>query len=245
MRTIKMILWVWWLYFITIPGVPMRLKRWFGDLDVTDIRRSHWVVVQAFGRVTYADQTLAKELDRLFATLLAPMFRFSKLYHSGFKPGPANEKLAEYCDWLWTCNPGLVLELQWEVAYCLWKRDKAQFSRNSSQVNVIWPGGSYFATYHVAELAARDIRRRGLDPNRGIDLSHPDMIIRAIPIAWKQGLNPLPWVADVPFAGSESIQPWTRGAGPWFIRETLTRVHHLLHLILPQRITALKPPTAS
>lgn len=245
MRTIRRVLWVWWLYFITIPGIPKLFRRQFGRLTHESVGSSQWVLVQAFGRSSYSDKGLVSHLSELFANVRPTVFRFSRLYNAGFNPGLANLKLAEHCDWLWGINPDLVLELQWEVAYCLWLRDKTRFVRKQKQVNAIWPGGSYFATYHVAELAAHDIRLRGLDPRRGIDLAHPDMVVRALPIAWRQGLDPLPWVTDVPFAGPDSIQPWTRAARPWFVRETLTRVHHLAHMLLRRQIMAIKPPAVS
>jgi hypothetical protein len=240
MRTITQMLRVWGLYFLAVPGVPRLLRRYVSKFDKDTARDSEWVLVQAFGRESYTNQELTAQLARI-CTAPHTLFRFAQLEKAGFRPGPANQKLARDCELLWSLNPSLVMELQWEVAYVLWSYDKQQFTKRQRQVNVIWPEGDYFATFHVTQNAAADIRRRGLDPRKGIDLAHPDMIARVLPITWKEGLDPVPWISQVPYAGPESIQPWTRNAGRWFLREILTRCHHLAHMILRRQIMAFRP----
>lgn len=218
------------LFLLPVPGVPLMVA---GRINKSKLQaivaRLQYVLVQAYGRGSYLDKTLHDELVRVMGADWRDLPAcFRKLQAAGFKPGRANRALASICRRLWRLNPSLVLIMQWEVAYCLWEDMGTEFEASLDRVDCIWPEGSYFATKHVKEASAEFVRKRGLDPDAGIELAHSDMAARAMMIIWKIGLDPYLLIAPVPF-DPESVQRWVRNPLWWFVRESLGRAHHIRH----------------
>jgi hypothetical protein len=215
------------LYFLAIPGLP----RWLGRFrcltsDLPAITALEYVMVQAFGRRSYPDKGLlemlspAIKLDSLESSMLS-------LQKTGFSPGTTNLELALVCLRLWHLNPNMLVIAQWEVCYCLWSISPDQFRQTSEKIVCLWPDSSYYATVHVKRATANEIHSRGLDPDLGLELAHPDMAARAQLILWRLGIRPGLLVVDLPF-DRESVQWWTRSAVLWAPREIAGRIQHLL-----------------
>ena len=217
------------LYFIPIPGLPYLLRRYlWPTVDESFIEQAGYVLVQAFGRGTYADKALQHELDELFDEDYGNLQEcFRRLRNADFNPGSANVVLARCIQRMMKINPRLVVISQWEVMFALCSLDRSFFSANRHRLDCIWPEGSYFATVHVKTASKVVIERRQLDPHNGIELAHPDMAIRATLILWKLRLRPAIYISQIPFA-PDSVQLWTRNRWLWFPRETLGRLQHIV-----------------
>jgi hypothetical protein len=226
------------LYLLPIPGLPwiLRQKLW-PVVNDEFIEGADYLLVQAFGRDSLSDKTVSGALSALFENDFDDLLScLGKLEQTGFEPGIANRMLAKVQQEYMDRSPKMVSISQWEVVYAHWQQDKIGFAQKLDRIEPLWPTEAYFATVHVKRSSKAVIVRRGLSPHNGIELAHPDMVIRAKLILWKLGLDPAISLAPIPYA-PESVQWWVRNVWFWFPRETALRLQHVLF-----KWVSFKPP---
>jgi len=182
------------------------------------------ILVQAFGRNGIADKELPFVRD-LALRHTDERIVFEHLERQDFDPGESNYTLADAVDH--ELVAGVVVEpiLQWEVAYALWKNDPVNYDLYRNYMHVLWPHSDFYPTYEVKRDSIEVMDRFGI--YNPLELAHPDMMIRALGILARQGVEADILAIDVPF-DKRSVQAQTRSEGPWMVRETLTRVEHVL-----------------
>lgn len=196
-------------------------------LPETAIGRHDSVLVQAFGRNNFTDKelpTVRGLYDREAAG--DDMAMWGILDNIGFDAGASNQALAEAVEER-VMGPGQVMEapIQWEVAYALWQRDPEAYGRYKNYIHSLWPESGFYPTTEVKKDSLQVMDRVGLyNPQ---ELAHPDMMVRAMAILSKLGIEADPVAADIPF-DPESVQGQVRNESAWKRREALTRVHHVL-----------------
>ncbi len=192
----------------------------FGHNDV--------MLTQAFGRNTFSDSELpAVSRERLQCKTDEEMFA-GFLSDEGFEPGLSNEALADVMAGQLS-DPTVTIEqaVQWEVAYALWRKYPELYADAREAIHVLWPnsGAKAYRTYEVNHDSAGIMEQNGL--YNAIEFAHPDMMIRALKILGKLGIEADILAANIPF-DPKSIQYQTRGQHQWVLRELLTRVEHAL-----------------
>ncbi len=225
---------VWVCYLLPfLPCVPR-----IGKVEDADC-----MFVQAFGRNGLPDEGLGRFLHQMRNGDRDDIDTFGKLVQHGFDAGASNKVLAQYVMKLYELL-NIPIIAQWEVVYAMMFLDSSWYIENLHRIDCIWPPeDGYFATKHVKTMSKECMLARGCC--RPLEVAHPAMIARAVPVIWKLGMNPVvvpifPWSfwEDALWAwDKDSIQPWTRGFRAWVLREPLGRVHHILH-----RWVGLLPP---
>ena len=226
------------LYFLPIPGLPWLLRRkLWPEVNGEFITQAEYLLVQAFGRDNLPDKVVVTTLDDLFSNDYSSILRCMRLLQKlGFEPGVANHALAQVQRDYMNRSPQMVAISQWEVCYAHWLQDKMGFGINIERIEPLWPKGEYFATVHVKKAAKAIILRRGLSLHNGIELAHPDMVIRAKLILWRLGLDPAISLVRTPYAPS-AVQWWVRSWWLWTPHEILGRAYRML-----KRWTSFSPP---
>ena len=200
------------------------------------------VFVQAFGRNAISDKDLGKTLWKIISRSGSLDETFTLLLYSGFNPGRANEALARKAISL-AKKYQIPIIAQWEIVYCIWQDERSWFFDNQEEIDCLWPPEfGYFATWHVKLASCERMRKRKkLTP---IELCHPAMVGRAVPIIWKmkiglvvEGVSVLDfWKDELWVWDKDSVQSWTRSfvsflslKEGWLPREVLGRyAHHLV-----------------
>lgn len=207
---------------------------------IGELRDADCIFVQAFGRNSMPDDKLGQKIWEVLrkANSLSEVFTF--LSYSGFEPGKANEALAKKIVRL-AKKYSIPIIAQWEVVYCIWLTQRLWFADNEKDIDCLWPPEmGYYATFDVKLASRQKMRER--NKKRPIEVCHPAMTARAIPILWKIGVNVVvepiqPWSffkEELWVWDDKSIQPWTRGFirlkwinDWWLIREMFGRfIHH-------------------
>lgn len=229
MKKLFKVVWVWMIYFF--PFLFFGYSPKIGNEAEADC-----IWVQAFGRNTYPDQDLGATLVALRQD--AAKLRqdpFVLLQRFGFDPGQSNRALAKEAIRLVT-TLHIPVQAQWEVAFAMYELAPVWYAVYRCMVDCVWPPASgYFATFHVKMACAALSRARRR--NRPLELAHPAMKIRAVPIIWRISFEPIVaeskrqdslWVWD-----ANSVQPWTRSFRQWIVRETIGRYLHVWFTVLP------------
>ena len=240
---------VWIAYALPfLPYVP----------QIGSVRESDCIFVQAFGRNAIPDDRLGKELWTLRSRVnFSDAETFALLRKQGFDVGASNRALADRAVTLASAHLfHIPIIAQWEVVYAISGMHPEWYEQNAHLIDCIWPPQEgYFATYHVKRISVERMRARGR--KRPLELAHPAMLARAVPIIWKCGARPCVegirpwnfWRNELWVWDDFSVQPWTRRFLPhlvltprdlirlWIVRESLGRVHHIIH-----RFVALLPP---
>ena len=209
-----------------IPGM--------GTLEMMDC-----IFVQAFGRNTYKDDELGRELWTILNSCKQDVVQaMTLLKYQGFDPGKSNRAMAHFVMKLhkWFNVPIIT---QWEVAFAMFELDSAWYLEHSCNVDVIWPPEQgNFATWHVKVNSKQRMLTRGC--SRPLEIAHPAMLARAVLTIWMTGVIPvvLPsailikeglWVWD-----ENSVQSWTTSFGAWIKeREVLGRIISLFIHFFP------------
>jgi hypothetical protein len=219
----------WLPFWPSVPGI--------GRVEDGDC-----LFVQSFGRNHFTDNELGRILWNIRSrTKLSDYESFVLLRQQGFDPGDSNRALARYSKKLFhqLSKNGPVIISQWEVVYCLFEMDPVWYLKHRSDIECIWPPEEgYFATAHVKQASKACMLNRG--KKHPVEVAHPAMITRAVPIMWGAGISPIVeqiklfhasrhelWVWD-----RRSVQPWTRSWENWRTRETLGRVAHFMSYVL-------------
>lgn len=220
----------WLLYFNSFfPAVPQ-----MGQVEDGDC-----IFVQSFGRNRYGDVDLGRLIWNIRGVhRTSDIEALSLLMNYGFDPGKSNYALAQAAMNL--CNKYRIpIIAQWEVVFAIYHIDFHWYTRNQHFIDTIWPPQQgYFATAHVKQISIEWMRNRGL--GKPIEIAHPAMIARAIPIIWALGVIPI--VQEVRMGKAEqsdlwmwdenSIQPWTRSWNNWRMREFQGRIAHVVSHLL-------------
>lgn len=219
-----MTLWKWLKvmlhYFLPfIQGCPQMGNSWDADC----------LFVQAFGRNSITDKELGEFIARTLSHS-APgdnKSAFDRLSRGGFRAGAPNRAIAQHIIYYYGMSEK-VLFLQWEVAYSIFVLDPGWYKKCEDRIVVLWPPKSgYFSTYDVKKASVEEMKKRGL--KLPVELAHPSMVVRAVLILWRLGVNPVVYpVRSLDVWDSSSIQPWTRNRAMWLVREIPGRIHHLL-----------------
>ncbi len=205
---------LWIRYCCVWPGLPPRGNP--ADADC--------IVVQAFGRNSQTDaelRTIAELRQRSRTDLLA----IEALHNFGFDAGTPNDELARECEAVMNRYPKMVAIVQWEVAAGFdWRWCRS----NSRRIICIWPGREgYLSTTIVLKQTHGIMLSQHL--KCPIQLAHRRHIVRAFMIARKiLGTTPIVLWQGTRSFDRWSVQFWTRSWYRWVVRETLTRVHHLV-----------------
>lgn len=189
------------------------------------IGQNDTVLVQAFGRNSIPDKELP-EVDRLHRTSEDDVEAFMRLQIDGFDPGESNRALAKVI-MRRELNDKTVIEpvVQWEVAYAMWELSPLKYAAYSRYIHTVWPESGFYPTFQVKADSIKTMDELGLYNPK--EFAHRDMMVRALGILAKQGVEADPLVGQIPF-DSHSVQAQARGPAPWIIRETLTRGEHIL-----------------
>jgi len=182
------------------------------------------LLIQAFGRNSVPDKELSTIRDKnIHAESDFEMFAY--LDHIGFDPGDSNRALADVIDE--QLNREEVIEPigQWEPMYALWQKNSEKYRQYQNYFHLLWPHSNFYPTYEVKADSIAIMDQLGM--YNPLELAHQDMIVRALAILARFGVDADALVGDIPFDPS-SVQAQTRGKGPWVVRETLTRVEHIL-----------------
>jgi hypothetical protein len=184
------------------------------------------VLAQAFGRNTFTDKELPQVRQMYEAAGCDDLVMWQALSQAGFDPGWSNRALGNaVAVRVMDGVPAMEAVVQWEVAYALWQRDPEAYQRFKHHVHTLWPQRGFYPTVDVKADSVGLMDRLGLyNPQ---ELAHPDMMVRAMGILAKLGVEADPAVVQVPF-DPDSTQRQARNASAWKRREILTRVHHLL-----------------
>lgn len=182
------------------------------------------LLVQAFGRNDVLDRELPAIRDAR-ASLGDDIVMMEYLRDEQFDTGDSNRALAKAV--AEKVYGGDVVEpvIQWEVAYALWQSDPEKFEQYKNYMHVVYPRSSFYPTYEVKADSIKVMDTLGM--NNPLELAHQDMAVRAMAILAKQGVRAELLEADIPF-DPRSTQLQVRGPGSWMMRETLTRVEHVL-----------------
>lgn len=192
----------------------------FGHNDVT--------LTQAFGRNTFTDADLPIiSHNRKACDNDEDMFEHLR-GNERFDPGASNEALAEIVAGQ-LLDPSVTIEqvMQWEVAFALWQKYPALYADTREGIHVLWPeeGAKAYRTHEVKRDSVSVMEQKGL--YNAFEFAHPDMMIRALMILGKLGIEADVLAADIPF-DVHSIQHQTRDARQWMGRELLARIEHIL-----------------
>lgn len=187
-----------------------------GNHDVT--------LTQAFGRNAIPDRELAEVGRQRKGCGLDEAF-FAQ-YLDGFDPGESNRALAGVIA-AELDSPAVIEQVvQWEVAYALWKKKPDLFAHYQSRIHVVWPQRNFYPTYEVKRGSLAVMEKKGL--YHAQELTHPDMMVRALGILSQLGVEADAVFAKVPYGGPDSVQVQTRSPGLWTGREWLARLEHVL-----------------
>ena len=192
---------------------------------IAPIAENDATLTQAFGRDSITDKELAhiKEQREMLGDDTQMM---EYLEYIGFEPGPSNDALAETINIVLTGPSPNEQMLQWEPAFSLWKNHPDTYARFKDYLHILWPSRDFYPTFEVKadSIKAMDI----VGAYNPAESAHADMMIRALGIISRQGMIADPLIeAVVPF-DPNSTQPHVRSAGPWVVREFLTRGEHVL-----------------
>jgi len=215
---------VWTSYFL--PFIPASPR-------IGIFAEAVCIFVQAFGRNRFSDNECGWMLWNLrVEAKMDDMDALVLLKCQDFDPGSANRALAKAAMRL-SEHYGIPIIAQWEVAFAIFETDIRWYMAHRHVIDVIWPPEEgYFATYHVKMSSCERMRTRGLI-GRPLELAHPAMLARAIPICWKVGVNPVTdavpflrfWKHELWVWDKRSVQPWTRAFFPnWMLREVPGRL---------------------
>ncbi len=184
------------------------------------------LLVQAFGRNTFSDAQLPTVVAEYKKAGSDEAMFEGFLADAQFDEGASNRVLADaVADVLQ--DKARIIEpiMQWEVSYSLWSRYPELFAAHRSGIHTLWPQSGFYPTYDVKADSIAVMRERGLlNP---LELAHPDMMIRALGILARQGVQADALDVPVPFDAA-STQSQTRDRWQWMLREFPTRVHHVL-----------------
>lgn len=184
-------------------------------------------LTQAFGRNGIPDKELGKTMSAL-PGVQDDIKKFELLASMEFDAGQSNQALAETIKEQLS-NPDVIIEqiMQWEVAQALWEMNPDFYAAHQEALHVLWPaaGVRAYRTYEVKADSVQIMEKLGL--YNPYEFAHPDMMIRALGILAKLGVEADTLRATIPFDPA-SVQPQARGAKEWVSREFLTRVHHSL-----------------
>lgn len=184
------------------------------------------LLVQAFGRNSITDKELPTVRKLYDDTADRDDVRmWAVLDGMSFDPGISNQKLADIVSTQLSTDAVIEPIIQWEAAYALWKQDAGKYERYKNYIHTVWPKSDFYPTYEVKHDSVKIMDIVGLYAPR--ELAHPDMLIRAVAILRKLGVEADPVVADIPY-DKRSVQTQARGPMPWTIRETATRLEHIL-----------------
>ena len=231
---------LWFFYVLAfVPGVP-RIGR---------LKDAVCIFIQSFGRNALDDDILGRVIWGIREhTDHDDLSSFLELKRKKFDPGDSNYAIARHVMRL-ADRFSIPVMGQWETIYAMWELDPEWYQANRARIDCIWPPREgYFATYHVKEMSHEAMRQRRLS-GRPLEVAHPAMAARAIPILWKLGLSPIVepvslwsfwkhplWVWD-----KNSIQPWTRSFVSWIPREMVSRILHVVMQFLPERVHDMIP----
>jgi hypothetical protein len=183
------------------------------------------VLTQAFGRNDIPDKDLP-EVEKKRSELGSDEEMFEYLSSIGFDAGASNEALADaLIEKLEDETQVLEQISQWEVVYSLWKKRPDLYRKYQKYIHTLWPRGNFYPTFAVKADSVKIMDEVGL--YNPIEFAHPDMMVRAAAILGKLGVQADIMRADIPF-DPRSVQKQVRGEFPWMVRETLTRVEHLI-----------------
>jgi hypothetical protein len=203
------------LYGLIYPG----LKK-LGDPYDADV-----IAVQAFGRNNYLDHELPA-VRALFDLCRNDPETVKELRDRGFDPGEPNRQLAKAAMEL-ADEYNLPIITQWEVAAAF---DPDWYKARHDSVICLWPSANpkeYFTTREVKKQTAAIMKRHGW--SKPLELSHQRMIVRAVLILFKLGVEPIVSQKSVTCFDRHSSQKWTTSLFWWLYRESQARIHHLLH----------------
>ncbi len=204
-----------WLYYILafIPGAP----------SIGRLSEAVCIFVQAFGRNMLDDSILNRVIWGLREHFGFDDQRvFREMRQRDYDPGDSNLTLARHSLRLAQLY-SIPIIAQWEIIYAIYLIAPDWYRENRSLLDAIWPPREgYFATYHVKELSQQRMQARQLR-GRPLEVAHPSMTTRAIPILWQLGLNPVVEGISWRLCGQHrlwrwdrrSVQPWTRDFGQW------------------------------
>lgn len=209
-----------------------------GNLEEADC-----IFIQAFGRNSIPDAELGEVIWKILSKGFSLTGIFTLLSRNGFESGEPNKVLARKTLAL-AKKYGVPIIGQWEVIYAIWQLDRRWFFDHREEIDCLWPPRcGYYSTWEVKLASKEKMKARG--KKRPIEVCHPAMTARVIPILWKikigvvvEGVYPWNfyrhplWVWD-----KDSVQPWVRAfiklQDPrtwWLARESYGRfVHHPLY----------------
>lgn len=192
----------------------------FGHNDVT--------LTQAFGRNKFTDADLPIISHNRRACGNDEEMFMHLLGNERFDPGASNDALAEVVA-TQLRDPAVIIEqvMQWEVAFALWQKYPALYAEAREGIHVLWPeeGAKAYRTHEVKRDSVSIMEQKGL--YNAFEFAHPDMMIRALKILGKLGIEADVLAAVIPY-DERSIQYQTRGARQWMGRELLARIEHIL-----------------
>ncbi len=198
-----------------------------GDMEFDPPLGEHdAVLVQAFGRNTVKDKDLP-EINRILKDEAGgdDQKMWERLAAMDFDPGVSNAALAKVVRSIMDSQLPIEGAIQWEVAYEQWRQDPEFYRRHHNYFHTLWPKTGSYRTYEVKRDSAEIMDAIGL--YNPLELAHSDMVVRSIGILGKLGVAADPLIADIPFDKS-SVQYQIRGPRQWVLRESLTRVEHLV-----------------
>ena len=192
------------------------------------------ILVQAFGRNLFDDESLGKVISRLLQRAKSLGEAFALLTYEGFDPGKPNMALAKKAIRL-AKQFRIPIIAQWEVVFAIWQLDRRWFFDNQSQIDCIWPPElGYFATWHEKMDSKEAMRVKGV--YHPIELAHPVMLPRAVAILWKlqvpvvvEPVRPWSFFRHELFVFDKKTVQWWTGAFWRFscLYEVLGRPHHI------------------
>ena len=183
-------------------------------------------LTQAFGRNTFEDSELPTIAEERASNGSDHSTFLNYLRRENFDPGASNRALAEtVARQLQDQSVYIEQIMQWEVAYALWDQYPDLYRLHAPALHVVWPDSDFYPTFQVKADSIEVMKEKGLfNP---YEFAHPDMMVRALAILGKQGIQADVLAADIPF-DEDSTQEWTRDPKKWAMREKLTRVHHVV-----------------
>ncbi|MFZ1301692.1 MAG: hypothetical protein WAQ27_03935 [Candidatus Microsaccharimonas sp.] len=206
-------------YVNVIPGTfpPANIR-------YPSIGANNGLFVQAFGRNSIPDKQLP-DVVNLKRDLGDDELVFQALDAQGFDSGDSNKALAEVVRY--KLLSGTVIEpmIQWEVTHALRETSPDVYKAYANYLHSLWPKSDFYPTHEVKKDSVEVADVIGLYTLE--ELAHADMMIRALGILTKLGVEADILVAEIPF-DERSVQSQVRGPLRWMIRETLARLEHLL-----------------
>lgn len=181
------------------------------------------VLVQAFGRNSIPDKQLP-EIAKLHDSLSDEEV-FEILKNMKFDAGDSNRALAVVIRRELVTGRPIEPIVQWEVADALYEDDPEFYKIYQNYIHTLWPKSDFYPTFQVKADSVSVMDSLGIHNPK--ELSHPDMMIRALGILAKLGVEADVLAEKIPF-DARSVQAQARGPFRWTVRESLTRIEHIL-----------------